>query len=575
MWHPSGRPSPFAYRLETLIEGLDLERPTVARPDPVEPGRWWALEQAGRLVTFTETDPSIRVLLDISDRIVVHPNFEIGALGFAFHPGFPEDPRVYLTFTAHPETPETVATFYLSAFRVDADLARIAPESEAVLLRVALPTEFHHAGTLEFDPTGMLLVSLGDGGVPENGQDRTTLLGSLLRIDVDGPRPYGIPSDNPFSSEVGARPEIYASGLRNMWKFSVDHATDRIFGGDVGGGRREEVDRIDAGRDYGWPTWEGTICLGEPCDDGSVPPLADYGHGVGRAVVGGYVYRGRELSALDGKLLYGDWRSAKIWAVDPDDSGSEPDLLLEEGESMSSFAEDGEGEVYVVTRLGGDNLRRIVANPQSDGDALPDRLSRTGCFDVDRPTEPADHLLPYEVNLPLWSDGLEKDRWLSLPPEGQIRVNPDGDWDLPVGSVLVKSFRSSGRLVETRLFMRHPDGVWAGYTYEWEDDETEAWLRRGSRQVELGDLLWTLPTRADCLGCHTKAAGRTLGLETAQLDRGVVNPETAGRSPRSLSGNSWDFSRIPRRPGSKRATPCARLMIARLLLRHARGTTFM
>ncbi len=552
---PERPPPPFAYRLEPLIEGLDLDRPTVARPDPVEPGRWWAVEQAGRLVTFTESDPSLRVLLDISDRIAVHRNFEIGALGFAFHPRFPEHPWVYLTFTAYPETPEMVATFYLSAFRVDADLALIAPESEAVLLRVDLPTEFHHAGTLEFDTSGMLLVSLGDGGLRENGQDRTTLLGSLLRIDVDGPPPYGVPSDNPLAAEPGVRPEIYASGFRNPWKFSVDRLAGRIFGGDVGGGMREEVDRIDAGSDYGWPTWEGTLCRRDPCDDGSTPPLAEYDHGVGLAVVGGYVYRGRELPELDGKLLFGDWRSAKVWAIDPDDADSERELLLEAGESMSSFAEDGEGEVYVLTRVGGSNLRRIVANQRRDGDVLPDRLSRTGCVDVDRPTGPADHLFPYEVNLPLWSDGLEKERWLSLPAGGQIRVDYDGDWDLPVGSVLVKSFRSAGRLVETRLFMRHPDGVWAGYTYEWEDDETEAWLRRGSRQIELGDRVWTLPTRADCLECHTRAAGRTLGLETAQLDRTVVDTATGSEISQISLWKQLGLFQDPAAPGLEPGAP--------------------
>lgn len=522
---PERPPSPFGYRLEPLIEGLELELPTVARPDPTEPGRWWAVEQPGRLVTFTEQDPSLSVLLDVSERIAVHPNFEIGLLGFAFHPRFPEVPWVYLSLTAHPETEGMIATFVLSAFRVDDEAIDLA--SERVLLRIDLPTEFHHGGTLEFDEAGMLLVSLGDGGVRENGQNPSTLLGSLLRIDVDGAEPYGIPDDNPLLADPGARPETYAYGFRNLWKFTIDRATGRVFGGDVGGGELEEVSAIQAGADHGWPTWEGTLCRIEPCQEAGVQPLAEYSHDEGRAVIGGPVYRGGALSDLTGKLLYGDWLNTKIWAVDPDTADPEPELLLETGETLSSFAEDADGEVYVLVRLGTDNLRRLVPNDREDGVDLPSRLSETGCADLERPTEAAAHLLPYDVNLPLWSDGLEKDRWLSLPTDGKIRVHDDGDWNLPIGTILVKRFRRGDDMLETRLFMRHPDGSWAGYTYAWNEDESEAWLQRGSLRIELGDdEVWTLPTRSECLQCHTEAAGRTLGMETGQLDRLVVDSAT-------------------------------------------------
>lgn len=521
---PERPASPFSYDLEVAVEGLELDRPTVVRPDPVESGRWWALEQGGTLVTFTEeVEPT--VVLDVADRIVEHPNFEIGALGFAFHPTYPARPWVYVTFTGHPETAGMVATLQLSAFPVG-EGRRLDVDGERVLLQIDLPSEFHHGGTLEFDGAGMLLLSLGDGGVRENAGDPTTLLGSLLRIDVDGPPPYGIPADNPFVDDVVVRPEIYAYGFRNLWKFSVDRATGALFGGDVGGGRSEEIDRIEVGADHGWPTWEGTVCRIEPCDTASVPPIVEYGHDEGLAVIGGYVYRGATLPELVGKLVYGDWRDAKVWAVDPTLPGAAPELLLEAGESMSTFAEGPDGELYVVTRLGGDNLKRLVPNPGAGADDLPAALSDTGCVDEADATRPAEHLLPYEVNLPLWSDGLAKDRWLSLPPDDVVRVADDGDWDLPVGTVLGKTFRAGGRLVETRLFMRHPDGDWGGYTYRWNEAQTEAWLQTGSRLVTIDDIVWTVPTRSDCFECHTAAAGRTLGLETAQLHRGVTDPAT-------------------------------------------------
>lgn len=553
---PERPASPFAYKLEPLVDGLELELPTVARPDPTEPGRWWAVEQPGRLVTFSDQDPTVRTRIDLSHRIVVHPNFEIGLLGFAFHPRFPEVPSIYLSFTAPPDTEEMTATFVLSEFRVDTPKEPIDPASERVLLRVDLPTEFHHGGTLEFDASGMLLVSLGDGGERENGQNPATLLGSLLRIDIDGAEPYGIPPDNPLLGDPTARPETYAFGFRNLWKFTVDRETGHVFGGDVGGGRFEEVDLIEPGGDHGWPTWEGTACRISPCEEADVAPLVQYEHDEGRAVIGGPVYRGRNLPDLEGSLLYGDWLNTKIWAVDPQHTNSEPRLLLETGETFSSFAEDANGEVYVLVRLGSENLRRLVRNDHEGGVELPARLSETGCADLDRPTEAADHLLPYEVNLPFWSDGLDKERWLSLPPNAQIRVLDDGDWELPIGSVLVKRFRQGADLLETRLFMRHPDGEWAGYTYAWNEGATEAALQRGSLRIDLGnDEVWTLPTRAECLQCHTKAAGRTLGLETDQLDRMVVDPSTGDMVSQIEFWKELGLFEDPDAPGLAAGTP--------------------
>lgn len=238
------------------------------------------------------------------------------------------------------------------------------------------------------------------------------------------------------------------------------------------------------------------------------------------------MYRGRAIPELRGKTIYADHATGRVFAVT---KAGKPEVLIAGGPALSHIEEDGDGELlfvgygeqrYVKGVTQGGRIYRLVPSEVEGAGAAPLTLSRTGCVDPAKPTEVAPGLIPYEVNAPLWSDGTDKRRWISLPPDGTIEVGEDGDWDLPVGTVLVKEFSLGGKRVETRLLVHHEDGDWSGFSYEWDAGDKDATLVPDGKVVRLAHgQPWTIPSRAQCLECHTQAAGRTLGLETGQLDR--------------------------------------------------------
>jgi uncharacterized repeat protein (TIGR03806 family) len=212
-------------------------------------------------------------------------------------------------------------------------------------------------------------------------------------------------------------------------------------------------------------------------------------------------------------------------------SARAPTRLLDSGLSISAFGQGNDGELYVVDYGGA--LYRINFNA-SGGASAPTNLSATGCVSATDAKQPAAGLIPYGINAAFWSDGAEKDRWLALPDGERITIAANGDWELPNGAVLMKTFRLGDRLVETRLFMRHPDGAWGGFTYEWNPQQTDATLVTGGASRDLGSgRLWIFPSETQCLECHTNAAGRSLGLETAQLNRDFTYAQT-GRTAHQL-----------------------------------------
>jgi uncharacterized repeat protein (TIGR03806 family) len=263
---------------------------------------------------------------------------------------------------------------------------------------------------------------------------------------------------------------------------------------------------------------------------GLIDPIYDYDHSVGKSITGGVVYRGKSIPAFVGTYLYADYVTQGIWSLTLDPNGGSPIVtqLNQSGPNGGwvGFGEDNDGEVYLVDIYG--TIYKLVADdapPPTNG--FPDKLSKTGCVDPGDATKPASGLIPYQPHSPLWSDGADKERWLALPDGAKITIQPDGDFDLPIGSVLVKSFEVSGKLVETRLLVRHDDGGWAGYTYEWDADGKDATLLPSSKAKPVGNgQNWYYPSRAECLTCHTGAAGRTLGLEIGQLNADLVYAST-------------------------------------------------
>jgi len=516
---------------------------------PGDATRWFVIQQGGQVRVFAN-NPAVTVsssFVDISGRIT--SGGETGLLGMAFHPNFPTDPRVYLSYTAPGPLRSRISEFTTPDGGMTLD-----PNSERIVLTVNQPESNHNGGGIVFGPDGFLYFGLGDGGGGNdqhgaigNGQLLTTLLGKFVRIDISGTTGaalYRIPADNPFAASTSLCgttgsgpqncPEIYAVGFRNPWRWSFDRQTDELWVGDVGQNAIEEVDRVVRGGNYGWRCFEGTRNTGLACGSPAnpIPPVAEYGRSVGVTVTGGYVYRGQAFPGLVGRYIFADVGSARIFDIP---SGTQPTLTVtsgfNSGLSITSFGEANDGELYAVD-YGGGGLYQITA-AGGGGSGVATQLSATGCVAAGNPTLPASGLIPYAPSAAFWSDGAVKERWIGLPNGQNITVGSDGDWDFPNGSVLVKNFRLGNTLVETRLFMRHPDGVWAGYTYEWNAQQTGATLVVGGKQTTVAGQTWIFPSEAQCLQCHTSAAGRTLGLENLQLAHPITYPQT-GRNAHQL-----------------------------------------
>ncbi len=343
--------------LEPAFPGLEFDRMVLLTYPDDGSGRLFVVLQPGRIVVF-ENDPGVesaRTFLDIRERVNDSGNEE-GLLGLAFDPAFADNGHFYVNYTASSPQRAVVSRFSVSA----GDPSTADPDSELVFLEVAQPYRNHNGGHVAFGPDGMLYVGLGDGGSggdPRgNGQDTSTLLGAILRIDVsalDETGRYAVPPDNPFAGGDGtARGEIWAYGLRNPWRFSFDRETGDLWAADVGQNRYEEVDIIRPGRNYGWNVMEGSKCFRPTnCDTrGLEMPVAEYGREGGCSVTGGYVYRGRRLPTLYGAYLYADFCSGKVWALRHDGAEvTEQMLIADTGLSISSFGEDPSGEVYVLT----------------------------------------------------------------------------------------------------------------------------------------------------------------------------------------------------------------------------------
>jgi len=524
---------------------------------PNDDARFYVVLQAGVIKRFDKANPAgtLTDALDITARVT--SGGETGLLGMAFHPNFPATNRVFLSYTA---TVSGQLVSRISAFTTTTSAGGVTIDagSEAILLVVNQPEANHNGGNIAFGPDGYLYIGLGDGGGsgdggvqnghgPDgNGQRLTTLLGKMLRIDVNGAAPYSIPASNPYQGNAvcpaagrasSACPEIYAFGFRNPWRWSFDRGNGDLWVADVGQNAYEEVDKVMLGGNYGWRCREGAHdfnSAGTPAcaTANTIDPLIEYGRSDGFSITGGYVYRGPQTTSYTGRYIFGDYGSGRIWAWIPESAASprQPTFLVDANIGITSFAQGNDGELYVI---GNDNLYRVIFQGGSPG-TVPATLSASGCVSAADAKQPAAGLIPYDINAPFWSDGASKNRWLALPNGSSITVQSGGDWTLPNGSVLMKNFSVAGKLIETRLFARHSDGEWSGASYEWNAGQTDAALVPGGAVRDIGGgQNWIFPSESQCLECHTNAAGRSLGLETAQLNRNYDYAAT-GRTANEL-----------------------------------------
>jgi uncharacterized repeat protein (TIGR03806 family) len=503
--------------------------------------KWWVVERTGRILAFdaVPTAAALTTALDIRPR-VESIYLEGGLLGLAAHPKFAQNGFIYVYYTRNGGA--TNFGSRLSRFHSADGGLTFDPASEKILLDVARTVTEHLGGHVAFGPDGFLYLGLGDesyradaqitAATPCDDTACTALRGKMLRVDVDAGDPYGIPASNPFA-QGGGRKEIYAWGFRNPWRWSFDRATGDMWLGDVGEDAFEEIDRVAPGGNYGWPLLEGRSCLspGQCEGKGFVEPVAVHAHPDSLALVVGPVYRGTKIPGLVGSLLHGDQVNGTQWALVANavTGALEPKVLNPSGPLayVTSYGEDEDGEIYMVDYSG--HVFTVVAEGAAAASPLPQKLSETGCVVPSDPTRPAPGLIPYGVAAPFWSDGADKERFFAIPDGTTLTAAADGDLALPIGSVTMKTFSVGGRRVETRLFVRHDDGGWAGYTYEWNDAGTDAALLPAGKVKTVGAGTWTFPSRAECLRCHTEAAGRTLGLELAQLARPFDYPGRPAR----------------------------------------------
>lgn len=510
--------------LERSFPNLTFRSPLLAIQAPGDDSKWYVVEKRGSIRVFDNDDNtnSTETFVDISGKIVA--DGEKGLLGLAFHPDWKNNKNVFLSYTLPPggQPISIVSKFTIENSIIDTD-------SEVELLRLPQPYGNHNGGDIKFGPDGFLYISFGDGGSGgdplKHGQNKDTWFGSMLRIDVDkseNGKNYAIPIDNPFAQNGGA-PEIYAWGLRNVWRFSFDTGSGTLWAADVGQVKFEEVSIIERGGNYGWSQKEAFECYdaAPPCDKlPFIDPIIAYPRNEGKSITGGYVYRGSALPTLVGKFIFADFTSFVISAVAYDSITGKPkkEDLLNAGFRIASFAQGNDGEVYALDFSGGRFMK--LKGPVEQNSDFPALLSETGCMDPNDVTKVGPGLIKYDVNAPFWSDGAAKTRYMALPDGEKITLNTDGKFVFPIGSVLVKEFSIDNKRVETRLMMRHEDGDWGTYLYEWNDDFSDAKLLLAEKTKTLSTgQQYNFPSRADCLTCHTTAANRVLGLEVAQLNK--------------------------------------------------------
>ena len=558
-----GSPDPPApYRTQLAFPQLQFDEPLAMTFVPGST-RLAVVEHFGKVYTFEQRRDVLQkeLFLDLAKVLEVK---RISTLGVAFHPKFVDNGFVYISYRRSGEKRGTkVARFRLS----QSQPWQLDPASHEVL--IDWHSAGHDGGCLKFGPDGYLYIGIGDGGglhdPVQRGQDLSYLNSSILRIDVDRRQEqlgYRIPPENPFRDTPGARPEIWAYGFRQPWKLSFDRETGDLWTADVGEDLWESVYRVQRAGNYGWSVNEGGRPFRPQRRRGPTPmlkPVVAHDHSMFRSITGGFVYRGRQQEMLQGRYIYGDYDTGKIWALGLDEERIvEHRELCDSNLRIAGFAEDRSGELYLVDHVGG-QIHAMIPNEVTDtSNTFPRKLSETGLFASTSDHTPAPGVLPYQVLAPQWTDGSTKQRFVALPGNAVIefeavrfpyRGGRDG-WKFPDGTVLVETHTlamdtadaSSGRRLETRILHQeripgseaNGDQYWRGYTYVWNDQQTDAVLLENAGGLDRTFMIkdksaangvrqqtWHFPGRTECMVCHTMAAKYVLGLQTLQVNRAL------------------------------------------------------
>jgi putative heme-binding domain-containing protein len=565
----TGSPEPPPpYRSERVFPKLAFKNPLLITAASWT-RRFFVAEHGGKMYSFPP-DPACKradLFLDPTKELIPLHDPDVAGLdtvyGLAFHPKFKENHYCYICYVLNSKSGKPLADgSRVSRFTVTTtEPPRVDPKSEVVLLTWLAGG--HNGGNLKFGPDGYLYVSTGDGSSPNppdalnTGQDLSDLLSAILRIDVDHKDPgknYAIPKDNPFVKTPGARPEIWAYGFRNPWQMSFDRKTGELWVGDVGWELWEMIYKVQRGGNYGWPIMEGRQPVkpnGKRGPTPILPPTIDFPHSEAASITGGYVYRGKRFPELYGAYVCGDWETRKIWATRfQGNKRLWHKELAQTTQRIVAFAEDQDGELYFVDYNQRGGVYQLARSDQAPGSHLrfPRRLSQTGLFSNTAAHQPAPGVLPFTINAEQWLDHATAERLVALPGAGTIRMYRERTdqpgttlnvkYHYPKDGVLVRTISlemetgnpASSRRLETQVL--HFDGnAWHGYSYEWNDEQTEAVLVGASgkdRFFEVKDAQapggrrkqrWHFPGRAECLRCHNPWADYTLAFTLPQLQR--------------------------------------------------------
>jgi putative heme-binding domain-containing protein len=535
----TGTPTPPApYAIRPAFPKLSFENPTSL--EELHGGRMLVSEIGGNIYTFEKNSQEGQkdLLLMIDGGKIWHTT------------AYGQSGTKWELFVCYSKD----GTSYVSRFQVAGETPKADPQSEEVI--ITWPAGGHNAGCLQFGTDGMLYISTGDGSGPNPpdgrtaAQDVSNLFGCVLRIDIrkkhDGQN-YSVPSDNPFVDLDGAQPEIWAYGLRNPWKFGVDRKTGNIFAADNGWESWEMVHRIVRGGNCGWPIMEGRAVLRSEVEQGPTPirpPVKDHSHTEANSVIGGPIYRGSKLPALDGTFIYGDYITGTIWGIKSDGQDSYTHTtLVDTDQRITAFAEGSSGELFVLDYDYTGQIYEMVPSGLEDKSAnFPRRLSETGLFTSLDTMTPATGVVQYDVTVERWMDGAAATRWVAIPDSGSISLaNGDKSASYPEGTVFIKHLtmlidgigrgESVDIPLETQL-LHFENGTWHPYTYVWADEKDDATLvdaagadhefryaLPSSPRDEFEELNWHANAENECRMCHNAGSSFVLGFVPLQLNR--------------------------------------------------------
>lgn len=555
------------YRFEVAYPNLvnQFMAPVMITADPVS-GLLFVVDKPGVIYAFPDsenvTPDDVKTVLDISAEVKNY--HEQGLLSIAFDPDYASNGYLYGYYIYGETDDEREANgqfgdAILKRWRVadPYNPSGIVPGSGVELLRIAQPGPDHKGGMLQFHPeSNYLYLGVGDGAyghsaitsypadprTNNNAQITSNLLGSMIRINpLDQPvngKYYDVPDDNPFVGVAGFRPEIWSYGHRNPWRWAFDsEAPHTLWETEVGQAGFEEVNLIERGKNYGWPVCEGTNNRGDLGGDSSkdcsvdfAPPREGYNHPVGRSIIGGVVYRGSRLPGLNGRFVFGDYVTKKIWAV----ADGEAKQLVTDSfpENIASFGTGVGGESLLVStygvEYGGNSTIYRLLDDDAERATIPARLSETGLFESLQPLVPKTGVMEYTVNTDGWFDGANVRHFMVVAEGETIDFSATDDWELPVGSVLIKHKTlslsdASQAPFTTSVLFRQSNGKWQTANYYWNENHTDATLVTETTSVSNTDAEGrdrAVQAAADCGSCHTGNGSREpLAIHTRQLNR--------------------------------------------------------